>query len=769
MILPEQIAQELKRTYQKLDSRGDLPSRSQLAQYFETFKSRFGPEKLRNLDGLALLETMHDHSNRDSLVYWLEFKDDEELPAFFGSIAGGSALKFGIYKRKETGAWMTGHPTNQKEISSDEAIEVARKHRDQLLLGVDLLERLPLNGTDSDYASLQHSMDELAPAVSDMAWGHKYFYMLYPDKLDDYHSADYQRFHLVKLLQIPPQGAGRYLCAGRYVAIAGEMEMPIGHLTKILNSRNASPHRYWRIGTKLGGVDSRWELMRAIGCVAVGWSDLGDLSGITYNKIGKEELRTLMASKYPNNPSTVTNQTQQLFNYVAAIKEGDLVLASDGEKVLGVGKVVGGYAFEPDSDAPHRRPVEWLSLDSWKIEGKEGLRTTVYELKKTENLVRVEQQLVGKSSIPLPPPVITGGQTSPVPRLSGIPWKIQSVLDRKNQVILYGPPGTGKTHWAEMTALALASYGQFGIPFEQLNQDQAPTVKGDNQGAEGLVRMCSFHPAYGYEDFIEGYRPQASTGQLLFERHDGIFKKLCEDAVTKSTSKFYLIIDEINRGDIPRIFGELLTVIEKNKRGKPIWLPLSRKQFHVPSNVFVIATMNTADRSIALLDKALRRRFGFIELMPDSSVLGDTIIEGIPLAAWLDALNRRICEFIGRDARNLQIGHSYLLEEGKPVTSFSRFVQVLQEDVLPLLEEYCYEDYSTLAKVLGKSLIDENNQRIRTELFDPARKSDLVQALLGIDPGIVTTAGAIAPEIAAAEGKPHEDEAGEPEEEEPGA
>ncbi len=103
MILSEKVTQELKRTHQKLDNQGELPSKSQLAQYYETFKSRFGPEKLRKLDGLALLETMHDHSNKDSLVYLLEFKDVDELPAFFGSIAGGSALKFGIYKRRKPG------------------------------------------------------------------------------------------------------------------------------------------------------------------------------------------------------------------------------------------------------------------------------------------------------------------------------------------------------------------------------------------------------------------------------------------------------------------------------------------------------------------------------------------------------------------------------------------------------------------------------------------------------------------------------------------
>jgi len=132
----------------------------------------------------------------------------------------------------------------------------------------------------------------------------------------------------------------------------------------------------------------------------------------------------------------------------------------------------------------------------------------------------------------------------------------------------------------------------------------------------------------------------------------------------------------------------LLTVLEKNKRGKPIQLPLTGKPFRVPGNVFVIGTMNTADRSIALLDTALRRRFGFIELMPDIDVLGDAAIGGIPLGPWLKALNERICEYVGRDARNLQIGHSYLLEDEHPLGEYAMFVRVVQEDILPLLEEY---------------------------------------------------------------------------------
>jgi 5-methylcytosine-specific restriction protein B len=197
--------------------------------------------------------------------------------------------------------------------------------------------------------------------------------------------------------------------------------------------------------------------------------------------------------------------------------------------------------------------------------------------------------------------------------------------------------------------------------------------------------MCSFHPAYGYEDFLEGFRPETINGQMHFTLQDGVFKNLCKDAQASPDRKFYLIIDEINRGDIPRIFGELLSVLEKNKRGKAILLPLTGKPFQVPDNVYVIGTMNTADRSIALLDTALRRRFGFIELMPDASVLGDAAVGGIPLGPWLKALNERICDHVGRDARNLQIGHSYLLEDEHPIGDFSTFAKVIQDDILPLL------------------------------------------------------------------------------------
>jgi 5-methylcytosine-specific restriction protein B len=230
---------------------------------------------------------------------------------------------------------------------------------------------------------------------------------------------------------------------------------------------------------------------------------------------------------------------------------------------------------------------------------------------------------------------------------------------------------------------------------------------------------------------------------MTFVRQNGIFKQLCEIARKDTANDYILIIDEINRGDIPRIFGELLTVLEKDKRGKSILLPVSGAEFSVPPNVFVIGTMNTADRSIALLDTALRRRFGFIEMPPDPTMLRSAILEGIPLGPWLEELNQRIRRVVGRDARNLQIGHAYFLDNGKPITDLARFARVLREEIIPLLEEYCYEDYAALGQILGTALVDESNQVIRQALFEPGNEANLVQALLEPTPDLATLASVI--------------------------
>jgi 5-methylcytosine-specific restriction protein B len=582
-------------------------------------------------------------------------------------------------------------------------------------------------------------MEAAAPELSQSGWSHKYWALIHADKLDDYHSPRYQRFHLFKLLQTPPDHIGirdaaapRFNCAGRFISVARSLEVPVNTLGAVLNQRHGSFHRYWRIGTTVGGTgESQWEVMRDGSFVSIGWRTLiSDLSGIVSQEAvtAKNQIRDWLLPDYSDRPGMATRAAGEILNFAQKIAENDLVLACEGQKVLGVGRVRGSYDYDGRLEFPHKRLVDWLLLDPWQMPEREGLRTTVYELgKSANNLLELETRLFNRERAPVVA-AREGEHThglprQPLPPLDPIAARLDSVLRRKGQVILYGPPGTGKTYHARRVARELASRYVFRKAYSNLTDAERAEVDSPT----GLVRLCSFHPGYGYEDFIEGLRPETVNGQLVFERRSGIFKRICEDAAGHADRLMFLIIDEVNRGDVPRIFGELITVIEHDKREQSITLP-SGQHFFVPRNVFLIGTMNTADRSISLLDAALRRRFGFVELMPDSSQLGSRRVGQLPLGPWLDALNSRLRHQLKRDARNLQIGHAYLLSQ--PITSVAEFARVLRDEIVPLLEEYCYDDFETLKNILGHGLLDIDRGRIRDELFEPNREDDLVQALL---------------------------------------
>ncbi|HKS72165.1 MAG TPA: hypothetical protein VJQ82_03140, partial [Terriglobales bacterium] len=333
-MLEAPVQERLKSAYEQLLTEGSLPSLEKLKECYRTFRERFGPEALRGMDGEELLNTMHAHGSRDSLVYWLEFKNDQEFPDYFGSIAGGSALKFGIYKRRETGAWMIDRGQGQEEISLREAITVARSNRDQLAAGAQVLDQFAAEAPDDNYTRMQGKLAAESPRVFNTAWGHKYFSLLFPEKLDDFHVEDFQRFYIRKMLQIPPTTDGRYSAAGRYVDAAGRLRIPMNHLSTTLRQTYGRPYRVWRIGTRLGGTNSIWELMKDGGCIAIGWPVLGDLSTLPEGSAARDELRKKLEED-EEIPTVAGRNANQIFAFLRKIDDDDLVVAADGEQILG--------------------------------------------------------------------------------------------------------------------------------------------------------------------------------------------------------------------------------------------------------------------------------------------------------------------------------------------------------------------------------------------------------------------------------------------------
>ena len=226
--------------------------------------------------------------------------------------------------------------------------------------------------------------------------------------------------------------------------------------------------------------------------------------------------------------------------------------------------------------------------------------------------------------------------------------------------------------------------------------------------------FITFHQSYSYEDFIEGIKPVMSENEtsgdsaIGYQIQDGVFKKLCLKATKNPSERYAIFIDEINRGNVSAIFGELITLIEQDKRqGEAneisVQLPYSKALFSVPANIDIYGTMNTADRSVEALDTALRRRFSFLEMMPDSSLLKDNEVEGIKLKKVLNTINERIEILIDRDHT---VGHSYFMN----IKTTEALRLAFKDKIVPLLQEYFYGDYGKIGLVLGDGFVKSHSK-----------------------------------------------------------
>jgi len=442
---------------------------------------------------------------------------------------------------------------------------------------------------------------------------------------------------------------------------------------------------YWIV--KTGKETFDWPNQRDNGFTGIRYFDTGSLTKFydqngNLSKENKSKLRNALGN--PKFTTTLKGRNKEAkisqaliqFNAFMQMKKNDKIIAYGGQsKIMGVGTISGSYQYKPKLTHCHTCPVTWEDTHERIAKSRVTRVGTVLPISKEKF-----EALIGEKPFPQVMQSVTSAEFD----------EYFDILERKKQLIIYGPPGTGKTFIANKVAEAWTS--------ENPSQDKQ------------YIRKVTFHPSYSYEEFVEGIKPKPKGQTLEYPIEPGIFRIICEEAKNDDPEiKYVLFIDEINRGNISKIFGELITLIEKDKRVvHSLQLAYSKEEFSVPQNLYIIGTMNTADRSLIQIDAALRRRFGFSELMPKPELLPQKI-EGVSLRDLLVKLNERI---INEGLREKQIGHSYLM-----------FVQNLKDlqfafanEIVPLLQDYFYDDYKKLEEeILSDKFIDSGKMIVKDD------------------------------------------------------
>ncbi len=429
----------------------------------------------------------------------------------------------------------------------------------------------------------------------------------------------------------------------------------------------SSPH-YWIYAP--GENASKWAECQNNGMMYLGWDQMGDYSQYA----SMDEIQKKLQEVYNKPESSFMNDRLALWEFCHVIKPGDVVFVKQGKsKILGRGVVTGDYFYDKTRTTFNNcRKVNWTHTGEWAAPQESALKTLTDVTKYTDYVKDLEALFSKKEpdEKQLNTPYTEKDFLNDVYISKESYESLKALLLDKKNIILQGAPGVGKTFSAKK--LAYSIMGEID---------------------KSRVEFIQFHQSYSYEDFIMGYKPNEEGGFYLKK---GVFYNFCKAAKADPNRPYFFIIDEINRGNMSKIFGELLMLIENQYRGESVKLAYNDELFSVPENLYIIGMMNTADRSLAMIDYALRRRFSFIDMKPGfdsegfkkyqaslNSNLFNKAIETINLVneviAKDDSLGEGFC-----------IGHSYFCNQ----IAFSEqwLKNVIDYDIIPMLREYWFDN-----------------------------------------------------------------------------
>ena len=656
------------------------------------FCEQFSIERLEALTGRDLLTKLFysDEENKTNLCYMLEFHP--RMRELFGSIAGGSSFKYGLFYHKKSHSWMTGSPLKPQTLTEEQAIDVAGSIRDKLVAGAKMIEAEA--DTLTSVSAYEKLYQKLQSATNiDWVWVLKYYQMLFPEQLPVFYGKDIQidvlRFIRQQPSAVPFVRMGQIslyikncgISSPIFGKIYGETSHSLnashgksedGSVVDALSDTASETIRYWLYTP--GEGSSLWEEFYQKGIMAIGWGYIGDLRNYDSKDAMKQKMKEL------HDPSlSYMNSAHATWQFANEIKVGDIVFAKKGRsQIIGRGVVSSDYEFDESAEEyKNIRRVEWTHKGEWPHPGQAGVKTLTDITPYTDYVEQLCALFIGDDDTEEDERVIEYPLYSAEDFLEDVYMQddeyntLVNLIRTKKNIILQGAPGVGKTYAAKRLA-----YSMMG------EKDQ------------NRVMMVQFHQSYSYEDFIEGYRP-AANGFVL---NKGAFYKFCKTAEMDDENEYFFIIDEINRGNLSKIFGELFMLIESDKRGIQLQLLYSGEKFAVPKNVYIIGMMNTADRSLAMLDYALRRRFAFYEMRPSFDTngfreyrmsLGSEKFDH--LINCVESLNNVIAadESLGD---GFCVGHSYFCNLTAEKVTNRALSAIVEYELIPLLKEYWFDE-----------------------------------------------------------------------------
>ena len=660
-----------------------LQPRNYWEKIYKDFQNSFGKTTLSSLQGKELLYKLFGNKENDSLTYNLEFaKSTSEL----GGIRGGSASKFDLFRKKDSGDWKL----NSITITEDEAISFAKRAKIDLLKIIDVCESQEIKIEPIETFCKKLIDIRLDVIRLDRSWIIKFCHMLFPTLFCCWYKYKYQSFYLKKLNHKISKNKTRNAIEMAFLAKSHNMttkefataiavkfgspqeakDIPMLKMIGVsgdvdTDSEIGNSRKYWLYAP--GENSYLWDSHYRNGIMALGW-DSGDLSEYS----SKSELLEEGFS---------TTNALALWEFYSQIKKGDIIYVKKGRrKIIGRGIVTSDYEYDENVDADktglyrHIRKVNWLDNGEWDLSVMVAMKTLTDI---TQDLALREEinNFFEESDEDISEPIKTFEYYTKEDFLEDVfiseseYERLKSLLLRKQNIILQGAPGVGKTFMSKRLAYSIMG---------KKDPDK--------------IMFVQFHQSYGYEDFVLGYRPTGNGFKLGY----GPFYEFCKKAQEDSDNPYFMIIDEINRGNISKILGELLMLIESDKRGQNIRLTYGKELFFVPKNLYIIGMMNTADRSLAVIDYALRRRFAFYQVEPafNASNFKKQISDNKLLSKVVNAIEQlnveiRNCESLGN---GFQIGHSFFC--GKNISNYdsTTIKDIIVYEVIPLLSEYWFDD-----------------------------------------------------------------------------